>query len=537
MQLAARYAPFLPKISIMQKFGLSLFFLLAPFLCFTQNNLQLLGHLPYDTASLAGCWHYVDSTGGEWALVGTSKGVSIVDLNDPAQPAQRFAVPGLASNWRELKTWAGFAYVGSEAVGSGITIVDLRELPDTIVWKTWFGDGEYEGQLQRSHALAATDGYLYVFGGNTPTDGALIADLADPWNPTTVSLYTDRYVHDGYIRGDTLWASEIYEGQFTAIDVSDKTAPVALTSTPTPGAFNHNSWLSDDSRTLFTTDEKTNAPLASFDVSDLNNITMLDTYYPSQNPSREVHNVRVLNDFLINPSYGGQLTLVDAARPDNLIETAWASLGTSLVWDADPYLPSGIVFATAKNEGLFIYQPTYQHACWLEGQVTDAVTGLPVNEAKVFVLNTVNADTSRPDGMYKTGNAQPGLYTVLAEKPGYLPATIENVSLQAGIVTTLNIALTPLIIATDDPAGAESVRVYPTLFHDAVTVEIPAGSPFLTGGSVAQVFDLQGKMVLETPLDGEKTVLRFEADLPAGSYTLRLKNGALANKAVQIVQE
>lgn len=520
----------------MQKLALPLSLLFAPFFLSAQLNLQLLGHLPYDTSSLAGCWHYVDSSGGEYALVGTSHGLSIVDVSDPTQPVQRFTVPGLQSNWRELKTWAGFAYVGSEAPGSGITIVDLRELPDTIVWKTWFGDDLYEGQLQRSHALAATDGYLYVFGGVTPTNGAHIADLSDPWNPTSVSLYIDRYVHDGYIRGDTLWASEIYDGQFTVIDVSDKSNPVPLTSTPTPGAFNHNSWLSDDSRYLFTTDEKTNAPLASFDVSDLDNITMLDTYYPSQNPSREVHNVRVLNDFLINPSYGGQFTIVDASRPDNLIETAWAVLGTSLVWDADPYLPSGIVFATAKNEGLFIFQPNYQRACWLEGTVTDAVTGLAVNEAKVFVLNTVNADTTRPDGIYKTGNALPGLYTVSAEKPGYLPATIDNVSLQTGVVTTLDIALTPLVIGADELAERENVRVYPTLFRDAVTVEIPAGSPFLTGDSMAQVFDLQGKMVLQTPLGGGKTVLRFEADLPAGAYALRLKSGTVFSAALQIVK-
>ena len=90
------------------------------------QELQKIGHLAYDPVSLAGCWHYVDSTGGEWALVGTSAGLSLVDLNDPAQPTERFAVPGIQNNWREVKTWAGFAYVGSEAYNSGITIVDLR---------------------------------------------------------------------------------------------------------------------------------------------------------------------------------------------------------------------------------------------------------------------------------------------------------------------------------------------------------------------------------------------------------------------------
>ncbi|GIR13632.1 MAG: hypothetical protein CM15mP23_22070 [Cryomorphaceae bacterium] len=42
------------------------------------------------------------------------------------------------------------------------------------------------------------------------------------------------------VRGDTLWGSAIYEGVVAAIDVSDKTAPVILGSTFTPGTFTHN---------------------------------------------------------------------------------------------------------------------------------------------------------------------------------------------------------------------------------------------------------------------------------------------------------
>lgn len=509
-------------------------FIFTPFLLFSQ--LQLLGHLPYDSASLAGCWHHVDSSGGEWALVGTSKGLSIVDLSDPSQPVQRFAIPGISSNWREVKTWGGYAYVGSEAPGSGITIVDLRELPDTVSWKVWKGDGVYLDQVQRSHTVAATDGWLYVFGGSTVTNGAVIADLSDPWNPQIKGQYTDFYVHDGYIRGDTLWSSEIYVGQFTVIDVSDKSAPVPLTSTPTPGAFNHNSWLSDNSHILFTTDEKSNAPLGSFDVSDLDNITLLDTYFPSVFPNKEVHNVRVLNDFLINPSYGGQLTIVDASRPDNLIETAWASLGNSLVWDADPYLPSGILFATAKNEGLFVYQPSYQHAAWLEGLVSDAQTGEPLNGAKVFIINTLNADTTRPDGLYKTGNGQAGTFSVLAVKPGYTPKTIDGVLLQSGVVTTLNISLEPGFVQVAQPLEESNIAVYPNCFSDGFHVNLASDGPFKPGNARVLLIDAQGKTVLEQALNEADTVVRPEAALPAGAYRLVVQQGNLSSRAYPLIK-
>lgn len=401
-------------------------------------QLQQIGHLSYNGLSLAGCWHHVDSLGNEYALVGTSKGLSIVDLTNPAQPVERFAVPGLTNNWREVKTWAGFAYVSTEANNSGITIVDLRSLPDTVAWKTWYGPGT-DTLIRRSHALACADGHLYIFGGTQW--GTVICDLADPWNPAVRSITNKEYVHDGYIRGDTLWASEIYAGRFSAFDVSDKTNPVLLATHPTPGRFNHNAWLSDNGRYLFTTDEKPNTPLGAFDISDLSNITQLDVYYPSKRPTFEVHNVRVLNDFLINPSYGGQLTIVDGHRPDNLIEIAHASLGNSLVWDADPYLPSGIVFATAKNEGLFVYQPTYQRAAYLEGRVTDAATGLPLPKVRVLVQDTPNSDVTRADGVFKTGAAQPGAYTLQVGKVGYKARTVPDVVLKTGETTWLELTL------------------------------------------------------------------------------------------------
>ncbi|MEQ1744128.1 MAG: choice-of-anchor B family protein [Saprospiraceae bacterium] len=416
-------------------------FLLLPLLALPwllSAQLQQVGHLPYPGTSLAGCWHHVDSLGNEYALVGTSKGLSIVDVSDPAQPVQRFAVPGITNNWREVKTWAGFAYVSTEGINGGITIVDLRSLPDTVASKIWYGPGA-DTLIRRSHALACAEGHLYIFGGTQW--GTVICDLADPWNPAVKSITNKEYVHDGYIRGDTLWASEIYAGRFAAFDVSDKTNPVLLATQTTPGRFNHNSWLSDDGRYLFTSDEKPNTPLGAFDISDLSNITQLDVYYPSQRPTFEVHNVRVLNDFLINPSYGGQLTIVDGHRPDNLIETAHASLGNSLVWDADPYLPSGIVLATARNEGLFIFQPTYQRAAYIEGRVTDAATGHPLAKVKVVVQKTTNSDVSRADGTFKTGTAQPGTYVVQVGKIGYKSLTVTDVVVKTGETTWLELTL------------------------------------------------------------------------------------------------
>ncbi len=504
----------------------------VPQLAAAQSHLQVIGHLPYAPLSLAGCQHYVDSTGGEYALVGTSGGLSIVDLNDPTQPVERFSVPGLPSVWRELRTWAGFAYVGSEAAGSGITIVDLRSLPDTIYYKVWTGDSIYVNQVNRSHTVQTEDGYLYIFGGGNVTNGVTIADLTDPWNPHIVGTYTTNYVHDGFIRHDTLWTSEIYQGQFGVVKVTDKSAPQLLITQPTPGAFNHNTELSDDSHYLFSTDEKFGAPLGSFDVSDLDNITLLDKYFPSQKPTNMVHNVRVFGNYLINPSYGGQLTIVDATHPDNLIETAWAVVGNSLVWDADPYLPSGIIFATAKDEGLFIFKPTYQHAAWLQGEVTDAATSLPLGDAKVFVLDTPNADTTLAAGQYKTGADTSGLYTVQVQRTGYITKTIPNVVLSSGEITTLNVALSATV-GTDQALEEAAIRVWPTVFADRITIDLPTNSRFIR----AQLLDAQGKIVLEQRLNGPTTALPMAASLPKAAYVLQLLGEHGEVKGFRVVKQ
>lgn len=492
------------------------------------QELQKIGHLAYDPVSLAGCWHYVDSTGGEWALVGTSSGLSLVDLNNAAQPVERFAVPGIQNNWREVKTWAGFAYVGSEAYNSGITIVDLRELPDSIQYRTWYGDST--NVVIKSHALQAENGYLYLFGGLGLQNGAFIADLADPWNPEIIGVYPIEYVHDGFIRGDTLWTSEIYKGRFGVVDITNRTNPVLLATQPTPGAFNHNSGLNDAGNVLFTTDEVANAPLAAFDVSNLDNITLLDTYKPTRKPSGEVHNVRVIRDFLVNPSYRGQLTIVDATQPDNMVEIGWDSLGNTLVWDADPYLPSGIIFATAKKEGLFIYKkPDYRPACRLQGLITDALSGVPLSNTKVFLTGTWHADTTMSDGIYKTGIAIPGTYELFVTKDGYQPATINNVNLFPGITITRDIMLQPIASAAQpEVAVASALVVSPVPFCDYIRLDN------LCSECTAELMDLNGRQIG----NNEGAVISDLGRYPSGSYQLVVrKSGVPVHKKAVLKTE
>lgn len=479
------------------------------------QNLQKIGFLSYKPLSLSGCWHHVDQHGGEWALVGTSAGMSVVDVSNPAQPLERFMVPGLTNNWRELRTWEGYAYVVSEATPSGVTIVNLNLLPDTIDWKVWRGDGIFQDSIVSNHAVQVADGYMYLFGGDEVAKGTVIVNLADPWNPTITGVTDEFYVHDGFIRGDTLWTNEGGQAHIGVYDVSNKSNPVLLTRFPHQPGYSHNSELSADGKTLFVSVETFNQPLASFDVSNLEDIRQLDLYKPSKKPTGEVHNVRIMpGNFLVCPSYRGQLTVVDASRPDNMIEIAWDSLGTSLVWDADPYLPSGIILATAKSEGLYVYKTEYQHAAWLEGTVTDYFTGAPLVKAKVFVLNTPNADTTQANGLYQTGAAQSGSYTLRVERSGYETQIHNNIPLHSGVVTNMDFALKPLILQPD----GDLIQVLPLPFSHYLHWTVPELYP--TAGW--QLCAIDGRVIQEVPAQTSR-VFRIDhlENLPNAIYLLR----------------
>ena len=103
-----------------------------PFLTFAQVNMTQLGYL--DLVSAHGnsdandIWGYVDGSGNEYAIVGLNDGTSVVDVTDPANPAEVFYEPGMNSIWRDIKTWNNHAYITTEAQ-NGLLIIDLSTLP------------------------------------------------------------------------------------------------------------------------------------------------------------------------------------------------------------------------------------------------------------------------------------------------------------------------------------------------------------------------------------------------------------------------
>lgn len=158
---------------------------------------------------------------------------------------------------KEIKVYQHYAYVTSEA-GGGVQISDLRHLPAANVPYHHWEPTILSTPLSTIHSLHidTTKGNLYLYGTNIGNGGAICCSLANPWNPSYLGSYDIKYVHDGYVDNDTLYAGEILDGTCSIVDFTNKSNPVVLTNFVTPLSFTHNTWPSRDKKTLFTTDER-----------------------------------------------------------------------------------------------------------------------------------------------------------------------------------------------------------------------------------------------------------------------------------------
>src|SRR6185436_5284092 len=206
------------------------------------------------------------------------------------------------------------------------------------------------------------------------------------------------YIHDGYVRNDTLWAAHIYSGYFGVYNVANKANPILVASQNTPGNFTHNTWLSDNGKTLFTTDEVSNSYLASYDVSDVTNIHELDRIQIHPGDNSSVHNTHILNNYAISSWYTAGISIVDVSKPSHMIQTGFydtspnSGAGFSGCWGVYPFLPSGNIVASDMQQGLYVLTPTYVRGCHLTGIVKDSITNLPVNNVLVEILSKPEFD-------------------------------------------------------------------------------------------------------------------------------------------------
>lgn len=475
-------------------------FLKSAFVCFilllfgtnqltAQLNVDSLSHIDYQQlhgANLNDVWGYVDELGNEYAIVGTSKGTSIVNITDGANPQEVFWLAGTESIWRDPCVYGNYAYVTTEAE-DGLLIIDLSPLPQSTNLTSTLYTGPANNPWQSAHTcFTSTNGYAYIFGSNRGNGGVIMLDIhTNPMSPIEVGTYDPFYVHDGYERNDTLYIAHIYDGFFSLVNVADKANPVLMGTRTTPNSFTHNIWPSANGQFVYTTDEISGAFVTAYDITNGSNIQEVDRVQSSQNSFVIPHNVHVRGEYLITSYYSDGIIVHDATYPYNLIQVGnfdtynGQTPGFDGCWGVYPFFPSGKAVAADITKGLFILGMHYEKACYLEGVVTDAVSGLSLANVQVQLSSAVMQEQTNQVGFYATGTALSGVYTVSFSKAGYYPMTI-TVSLINDELITLNVPLIPITpynatitvleYGTNNPIPDAQVRfTHPLIEHNGLT--------------------------------------------------------------------
>lgn len=525
------------------------FFLSIGLISQAQYNITLKSTLSIGNNGYSNIWGYKQGN-KEYALLGCTGSSSmndacaIIDVTSPTQPVTLFKVPGPRSIWREIRTWQHYAYITTENSDNtfGVTIVDLQYLPDSIKTKQYTAGGV----ISNVHALHIDNGFLYLYGANNSVSqsGALILSLTDPWNPTVAGAYTSHYIHDGIVRNNKMYAGEIYGGNFAIVDVSSKTNPVILNTQVTPYAFTHNTWLSSNNNFLYTTDEKSDSYVAAYNVSDPQNIVEVDRYRHNNSNGSIPHNTYILNDslatgyntdFLLTSYYTDGVTIVDAARPDNLVEVGhydtspFSGDGYKGAWGVYPYLPSGNILVSDMDLGMFTLKPTYMRACYLEGTITDASNSSVVANATVKFLANGQTKSGKLNGTYKTGLVTQGTQDVLFSAPGYQDKVV-TVNLLRAQVVTQNVQLSPIGFGVENQQK-QAISIYPSIVKNELCIEQDN-----LNSLHLKIIDLNGKLILEKSISSNKEKVDVSNAI-SGTYIIQVFDNNEIVKSVKIIKE
>lgn len=354
-------------------------------------NINLLSHLSPETDNTgqdgrkySGCWGwYQAGKNREYAIVGTSAKTYFIDVTNPQNPVIRDSVMAAhgGCTWREIKNYQNYCYIVSDDVPPNtFQIVDMQYLPDSVHvihnGTTYF---------ERCHTIFVDKDRLYCGGptpvGNQPTESMRVYSLANPANPVLLrKLAQDvpsiSYVHDMFVRNDTVYASCGNQGFFIL-----KFNPVtntfsqmqSFTGYPYNG-YNHSSWQTDDRKTMVFADEVPEGlPAKVIDVSNFNNITLVDTI--RSHLKATAHNPYIMNNkWCWISSYQDGLYLYDISTPSNTTIHGYFDThpqhGTNDNfttnayrgnWGAYPYLPSEIIIACDMQNGIFILEGDYDY--------------------------------------------------------------------------------------------------------------------------------------------------------------------------------
>jgi choice-of-anchor B domain-containing protein len=354
----------------------------AAFGQYTSNKSILLSQIaltamPGSPSSGAGCTGYVSPGGKEYAIMGVRTGTIFVDITSPGTPHLLNLVTGSTTLWHENTVLGDYAYLVSDSSGTGVQIVDMRNIDATssvTVASTYAGNS-----LSTVHTIQANpqSKTLFLNGSNR---GLVFLDATNPTALVEVGRWTTKYVHDcvvsNYTSGpyagrEILFACCGSNGLYI-LDVTNKAAPIVLGNLQylASGGYCHSGLLSADKRYFMINDEfdESNglATGATTHVIDVSNLAAPVESTQYHNPISVIdHNSTTQDGLMFLAAYRGGVRYYNNSNPLAISEVGFFDTYPGAdaysydgAWGTFAGFPSGNIIISDINRGLFVVDPS-----------------------------------------------------------------------------------------------------------------------------------------------------------------------------------
>lgn len=387
------------------------------------KNMYLLANVNTHTTPYSALWGYKAPDGREYAILGTFDGTQFVDITDASNIHEVGFVastsPGDPNNlWREMKTYSHYAYLVSEVRNSGIQIVDLQYLPDSVHYVKKFVPAGHTF----THSISQSGPYLYLNGCNPGFgNGVTVLDLTvNPETPVKRGGYNADYIHDCRIVNDTIYAANVYVSKVSIINATNKNTLTGITSfINIANSGPHNTAVTDDRKYILVTDEVGNLPraLKIWNIQDLGNITYVTNWQPTGITSAIVHNVEIYGKYALLAHYTAGVRLVDISNPALPTEVAYYDTYPSDdfgnyegCWGVYMF-PSGKIIASDRSTGLYVLKTNFNISAVPEGFYNSSTNRLNAKDTvRAFLrsasspYNIIDSSKAIVDSLSFTGN-------------------------------------------------------------------------------------------------------------------------------------
>ena len=356
----------------------------------TSKNVTVLGNwddktippIGSDPQRLNEIWGF--SVGeNEYAVIGSTIGIHIIDVTDPKNPKLQDYIKGSASGshvvHRDFHDYNGYLYmVADEGVTSKLQIADISKLPSTGKAPVVY---ESSDLLITAHNIFVDSATKKLYAcGVADKDGSKdleIYSLEDPAKPKHLKDYSIAYVHDIYVKNDTAFLN--CGSALNVVSFEDTQNPKllgSLKSYPDKG-YNHSGWTTEDFQYYFLADETRGMKIKTVDISDYSDLKAINTFDSERQTESLVHNLIVKGNFLYVSYYHDGFYVFNVKDPKNPTIAGFydtylpdASSGFYGAWGVYPFLPSGNILVSDMESGLWVFD------------VSKITVGVPDNAVK-----------------------------------------------------------------------------------------------------------------------------------------------------------